>query len=214
MEQIKERPILFSGEMARAILEGRKTVTRRVLKLKVKPQDYFEAKAIYPDGGGNWIAWETDEPGLAEFTKKAYPNGEGFPCPYGKPGDRLWVRETWRPCKVPQHGDSQCVEYRATDYCKAGHLTTLNRTGWKPSIFMPRWASRLTLEITEVRVERLARISEADCLAEGINLEEADRTYASAVAAFAGLWDSINGRGNFYNNPWVWVISFRKVEVD
>lgn len=198
MEQVKERPILFSGEMVRAILEGRKTVTRRT----IKPQPE------YVDSGGRIhklknLSAREQEIGIAGLLRD---------CPYGKPGERLWVRETWRPCKVPQHGDSQCVEYRATDYCKAGHLTALNRTGWKPSIHMPRWASRLTLEITEVRVERLARISESDCLAEGINLEEADRTYASAVAAFAGLWDSINGKGSFYNNPWVFVISFRKVE--
>jgi len=201
---MKERPIIFSADMVRAILEGRKTQTRRVVK-----------------GLGSKLGDEY----MTELS-----NGELVEtvtlCPYGQPGDRLWVRETWRPCQTPTHGDSMCVEFAASDYCMAGHLTTLNRTSWKPSIHMPRWASRIALEIVNLRVERVQDVSDADIEAEGvtvkhdtvppcgcIDIPNRGRVYSTALGCFAKLWDSINAKRGYdwSSNPWVWVIEFKQV---
>ncbi len=167
---MEERPILFSSEIVSAILDERKTQTRRIVKF---PKHVMGTPgAVHEDGGGNWVAWSPgSHRGLAEFTKKAYPNGEGFRCPYGKPGDRLWVRETWL------HSDHYQPEgvfsptqlhYRvnATD----ADLKWLKEDGfkWKSPRFMPRWASRLTLEILSIRAERLQEINEQDAEAEGV----------------------------------------------
>jgi hypothetical protein len=183
MSDPKTRPILFSGPMVRAILEGRKTQTRRIAKEFGSLQDIDKL--------------------LARF-----PNQEG--CPYGKPGDRLWVRETWaaphaydshKPREIPPNGCS--IHYAATE--ERGGLL------WRPSIFMPRWASRITLEITDVWVERLQQISDADSLAEGCSA--ADMKHGDSLASvYARLWESINGAGSWAANPWVWVVSFRRVE--
>ena len=156
-------------------------------------------------------------------------------CPHGKVGDKLWVRETHKlgsPCVLGgacetevnkpwmgMHPDGKeaCV-YRADKSWGDGFGP------WKPSIFMPRWASRITLEITRVRVERLKDISEEDAIAEGAVKVESDGTYTDAhcnfipycgrdaAMAFAELWESINGDGSWDANPWVWVIEFRRVE--
>ena len=152
---MKERPILFSGEMVRAILDGRKKQTRRVVKLAT------------------------------------FPNI--FKCPYGKPGDRLWVRETFMP--MP-HLNAK-VFYRATDRLVGGR--------WRPSIFMPRALSRITLEITAIGCEPLNDISENDACWEGIQIPE-DHDY---IGAYRNLWESINGVGSWEKNPWVWVIVFK-----
>jgi hypothetical protein len=130
-------------------------------------------------------------------------------CPYGQRGDRLWVREAWTVNLTgdPKHGGPGTVPiYRAE------HPHAADR--WRPSIHMPRWASRITLEITAVRVERLRNISEADARAEGVTrpvpmLDDDPSTY---VDAFGDLWASINGPGSWDANPWVWVIEFRRVE--
>jgi len=161
-----EHPILFSGPMVRAILEGRKTQTRRVVKIPLHgEEDASWVKSIHQDGGGNWIAWSTDAPATAEFTKKAYPNGEGFKCPYGQVGDRLWVRETFVLNRdADKKGQPPCF-YRA-DWNAVGYE---NSSPSKPSIFMPRNFSRITLEITNVRVGRLQEISQADAIAEGLD---------------------------------------------
>lgn len=210
---MKERPILFSGPMVRAILEDRKTQTRRVAK---EFNDKHNLDGI-----------------LARF-----PNQEG--CPYGKPGDRLWVRETWAENLGTAARLGFCLAngiiYRA-DYgdkcCGVAKLDlasgecTHHVDRWRPSIFMPRWASRISLEITDVRVERLQDISDADARAEGISelpLQEghpgawwaADPTQPklhgrSAVDAYAKLWESIHGPGSWDPNPWVWVVEFRRL---
>jgi hypothetical protein len=188
-----ERPILFSGEMVRALLEGRKTQTRRIIKPQPDIADP-ELEKVLP------AAWE-----------------DGFidvKCPYGIIGDRLWVRETF--CAESQ----QTIHYRADgwEYDGGG--------GWKPSIHMPRWASRIDLEVTAVRVERLQDISEADAVAEGIEsfMQYGQQAYADYLKrrhcvydsrfSFKSLWESINGFDSWQVNPWVWVIEFRRVPHD
>ena len=170
-----ERPILFSAPMVRAILAGTKTQTRRVVKLK---PDYMETFLRLP----NKVAC----------------------CPYGQPGGRLWVRETFEDCESALHS---CVLYRA-DGGTPG-------TKWTPSIHMPRWASRITLEITGMRVERLQDISEADAMAEGVHYSLLEKIQAGqdrwARHAYKKLWESIHGPGSWDLNPWVWVVEFKGV---
>ena len=169
--EVAKKPILFSGEMVKAILDGRKTMTRRV----VNPQ--FTVNIMADDGSWKWLK-----------------------CPYGKPGDTLWVRETFAVNCVGGH---DFVFYRA-DCGSDG-----DGAKWKPSIFMPRKHSRINLHITEVRAERLQAISEADMMAEGITHDPQIATWLK----FASLWNSINeGRGYGWDaNPWVWVVSFEKL---
>lgn len=178
---MRERPILFSGPMVRALLDGRKTQTRRVVK--PQPVDPFDG---------------------AQLRTAVSAYALAGPCPYGEPGDRLWVRETW--AKAGEQGDR--VEYRAdTADPKAGK--------WRPSIFMPSWASRITLEVESVRVERLQDISEADARAEGVTPAPFTKAGRAAhlvhVEAFESLWGSINGPDSWAANPWVWVVAFRRV---
>ncbi|WP_372986982.1 hypothetical protein [Marinobacter sp.] len=211
------RPILLNCEMVRAILEGRKTQTRRVAT-NVYYDSQYRAK---------WKAVckhtevSIDTPGAML----------GDVCPYGQPGDRLWVRETWADAS---YDDGLCICYRADKERKDvtsnfaatfGRLKYANwapdlESGaegrWKPSIHMPRWASRITLEITNVRVERLQDISEADAKAEGvIGEKEAAGAglawYDKPRRAFQFLWQSINGPDSWEANPWVWVIEFKRI---
>lgn len=197
---MKERPILFSAPMVRAILEGRKTATRRVVKL-VTPKTR------------NVQDWSVDGVRVG-------------PCPYGQPGDRLWVREAWRashdlnstpPREITK--DSSVV-YEATmpSYSELGIVGKL-----RPSMFMPRWASRITLEVTGVRVERLQDMTTDQAIAEGMRTfpHKGGTAYAwdaddahgfgSATGAFRWLWDSINGDGAHHADPWVWVVEFKRV---
>jgi len=176
---VKERPILFSGPMVRAILAGRKTQTRRV----VKPQ--------HIPAGVRTLRWENQD--AAELQHSAR-------CPYGVPGDRLWVRETWQP------GPDDCVYYRADN--------DPNENQWKPSIHMPRWASRITLEVVSVRVERVQDIGHIGAKAEGVEICDYDGRllpWQRQIGNFQKLWDSINGKGSWGSNPWVWVVEFRRV---
>lgn len=213
---VKERPILFSGEMVRAILAGNKTQTRRVVK--PQPPSNVES-ATHNNARDAWFWWDN---GLT---------GDKFECPYGKVGDRLWVRESW--CrKWNERGfvynsagelDASCVHYRADGYdvlaCDGdGYLKRRKGGGecspWTPSIHMPRWASRILLEITDVRVERLQDISEADAIAEGCVVSGSDGKFSvpGPVYRYEQLWDSINGKKHpWASNPWVWVIAFKKV---
>jgi hypothetical protein len=175
---VKERPILFSGPMVRAILEGRKTQTRRV----IKPQ---------PEIGGAY--WRTPGGAIGRDVKPKY-------CPYGRPGDLLWVRETWAINIGAEPGES-IYAYRA-DRERPGD--------WKPSIHMPRKASRLLLRITDVRVQRVQEISDAEAIAEGcVPVWDAGVTPRDA---FAELWDDINAPRDhgWESNPWVWAISFER----
>lgn len=202
---MKERPILFSGQMVRAILEGRKTQTRRVAKIgdgsHVEDEDI---PAAYEDG--------SRDPWIMDFQTKHYPQWVKRHCPYGKPGDRLWVRETWADTGWPLTGPA--IAYRA-DPDHADH----DMPRWRPSIHMPRWASRITLEVVSVRVERLQEISEEDAKAEGINNAGEQwecyccgGTKSTARGSFETLWESINGPESWDANPWVWVVEFKRIK--
>ena len=204
---MKERPILFSAPMVRAILNGIKTQTRRVVKLK--PWHQIEER----DDGAPW-PWMYDGERDADHW---------LPCPYGQPGDRLWVRESFCPIypQDPHYNGGRPIEYdyRAT-YKHGDRLGDLigAKKKWKPSIHMPRRASRITLEVTSVRVERLQDISEADAVAEGARptLAPLDTVRLGAAGTakegFRQIWESINGPDSWEANPWVWVVEFKRAE--
>jgi uncharacterized protein YhfF len=197
MNSVKERPILFSGEMVRAILAGRKTQTRRV----VKSQPSAEFMPVIGEYHRTMVDGRTGECFPSKQIYFGASDGdEDFPSPYGRLGDRLWVRETFSTSDC-HHGQ---VVYRADGENNLSDMT------WKPSIFMPRSASRITLAIMAVRVERLKDISNEDCFAEGLPPEttKGNRTW------YGDLWESINGVGSWDKNPWVWVIEFRKINQD
>lgn len=213
---MKERPIPFSGPMVRALLAGTKTQTRRVCKPQPS-QVLGSGRRVYRDEDFK-KSW-AHLPGMHE-SLDPYVD-----VPYGAPGDRLWVRETWAIKTGTDRGHHSRVIYAADMgekliHWQDGHdigarygydLTGRERN--RPSIRMPRWASRITLEITEVRVQRLQEISEADAKAEGIDIGAyADKAYEGiAVAMYHELWESINGAGSWDANPWVWAISFRRI---
>ncbi len=210
---MKERPILFSGPMVRAILDGRKTQTRRAMK----PQPRFNPH----QGDGCWYPEKTKRE-LSYANEGHFRRGVARDfSPYGKPGDRLWVRETWLPHYrhwTTESGDTRenlDIQYDADgtfrnirDYEVPTNWSVPDRPGRQPSIFMPRWASRLTLEITGVRVERLQEISGKDCVAEG----SPSGQWAPPIMYFKELWNGINAARGFGwdANPWVWVIEFRR----
>lgn len=171
--------------MVRAILDGRKTQTRRV----IKPQPHAAADAFAWVARGKHSRWTAQKDGKAI--------GLWFLCPYGGPGDRLWVRETW--CEfIDDQGRAVACAADGWAECPA------EDDRWRPSIFMPRWASRITLEITGVRVERIQDISEEDAQSEGVPIP----------ILFISLWDEINGNRGYgwESNPWVWVVEFKRVE--
>ena len=182
----KERPILFSAPMVRAIIDGSKTQTRRAISRKRFP----------------CVDWD-----YAKVGDRCLPIAAHA---YGIPGDRLWVRETWAPERDGTGcPDDNGVLYRATDPGWDVEDTGLR---WRPSIHMPRAASRILLEITNVRVQRLQEISGPDCWAEGIAAAGWDcERYGSVVECFRDLWESINGSGSWDANPWVWAITFRRL---
>lgn len=225
MSAVKERPILFSAPMVRAILEGRKTVTRR----EVKKQAALDCLAAGFEPA--FLAL----PGNADL------------CPYGQPGERLWVRETWGVIShdfdeqgnmvdwKPDRPASAIREMRFGQGYYSGHVIYRadgeaewagdddgggdDRSAWKPSIHMPRIASRILLEITEVRVEQLQDISDAQCIAEGLGLNKRAIGVKMTVpqgasmpkTMFSELWSAINGRESWDANPWVWVVEFKQV---
>ena len=199
---MKERPIIFNGDMVRAILSGRKSQTRRV---------------IANVGADNCIPLQKQtktKDGIYTYVMDAPMYGL---CPFGQVGDRLWVREAWNKyCGL--------ITYRADhDWIDEMRQETVCTAKWTPSIHMPRWASRITLEITAVRVERLNDISQEDAQAEGMELtgwipscsnpDNAgfDETF-TPYDNFAMLWESIYGEESWSANPWVWVIEFKRVE--
>jgi hypothetical protein len=205
---MKEKPIIFSADMVRAILDGRKTMTRRVIK------------GLLP----RWNAWD-----FVNETETTWScvgvGGAGryqFSCPYGIPGEsRLWVRETW--AHVLDFGRSTGGYFYRASYTNGGPYDDVKK--WKPSIFMPRAASRITLEVTEIRVERVQDISEEDARSEGVERFNDDgviyygpfnKGHANPRVAFEWLWDSINAKRGYSweANPWVWVITFKQVNVD
>lgn len=185
---MKERPILFSAHMVRAILDGRKTQTRRPVK-----------NLGFVTGIGHVLNGSDDRSEWPDF------------CPHGKLGDRLWVRETWS--QHPQFAD---IAFRADgeEFEDSDGFTWIPK--WKPSIHMPRKASRIDLEITGVRVERLHDISEEDAIAEGVQITDEHTGCAddidSHAHAYKFIWESINGKGSWDLNPFVWVVEFKRIE--
>jgi hypothetical protein len=231
---MKERPILFSAPMVRALLDGSKTQTRRV----VKPQPEAEHGGEPYWFVGGYRAWRAR--GCTDPIRSGSHNE--IACPYGKPGDRLWVRETfyafgrWETRFSAKKGrdewhfvdmtleSGKAYLYPASDSQPQPmggkrHKGGVTPTWWKrPAIFMPSTASRITLEITEVRVERLKDISEDDALAEGcsstaiVHEDGEDYTGHYASEEYQDLWESINGPGSWDANPWVWAVSFKRLE--
>lgn len=238
MTGIRERPILFSDEMVRAIRDGRKTQTRRI----VTPPPGFCGPYYRPAVAGRQLVfWD------ASYKPSLPPaDGLGWLCPHGGVGDRLWVRECWRPFMA---GYSSGVEYRAdgversipgrgeeiTELIKrrggnlkfSGAKKEFHSLSWRPSIHMFRWMARIELELTELRVERLQEISELDAQREGIRLRPPHTMSVNGRyvgfeghpirdphnvhrAQFACLWDDINEKRGFgwATNPWVWVLTF------
>ncbi|HCM3802175.1 TPA: morphogenetic protein [Klebsiella variicola subsp. variicola] len=227
---MKERGMIFNAEMVRAILEGRKTQTRRIMK-------------VQPESNRLGLLLITDSTKHSDIGKYhwAESNATGnhvrskfFLCPFGAVGDRIWVREAFFPAPLemqsaPPRKTMWNIAYR--DGVQMDKLapaeynpTIYNYERWTPSIHMPRWASRILLEITDVRVERLNAISEEDATAEGVPpagslLPDYPGTFltpkgyfATAKVAFQRLWESIYGEESWKANSWVWVISFKRVE--
>ena len=175
---MKDRPIIFSTPMVRAILDGRKTQTRRVVKPQPKPHQ-----------SGGWI-WEKVGGIIATKSGKIYKSKMLSRNPYGKPGDRLWVRETW--------ANVLCHKM----FYKADGNDLPKGCVWKPSIHMFKMYARIWLEITGIRVERLKDLSPKDGIAEGVE----------HWSIFPSLWDSINGKKHpWKSNPWVWIIEFKRL---
>lgn len=208
---MKERPILFTPENAQKVAEGRKTQTRRIVK-------GLHSVDFYP---------QITKPGIATFLNRElanpYDDAHDVTCHYGVPGDRLWVREAWQ-VDAPRDGtwaDTQfygCkgsplsdipAQYQRPEYCLFRASWTGTPIIWRPSIHMPRWACRTILEITEIRVQRLQEISEEDAKAEGVKVGV---NCPDHIIAFGRLWESINGAGSWAENPWVWCVSFKKVQ--
>lgn len=234
---MKEKPMLYAGPMVRALLEDRKTQTRRMIKPQpflsdrnpprftdTEKGDIFIAPDLFPSSGMSSAGGPSDSVvfciamsrgsfrclGKQDFCEQYAPHPVG---------SRIWAKETFKTVPVGNH-----VVYRADN--PLNHADEVDRAfgPWKPSIFMPRWASRITLEVTAVRVERLNDISEADALAEGITWPDVDgKPYRPpidltgmsdlrlAAKCYAELWESINGRGSWAKNPMVWVYEFKRV---
>lgn len=216
---MKERPILFSGPMVRAILEGRKIQTRRVIKFK--PGEHRIHK-LTSTGSNEWLLerWPKCEREFGNFGRC-----DNLKCPYGAAGDRLWVKETWFPSPVGKFASNRKITktrpaWASTILYRADGDEVIKPLRWKPSIFMPRWASRITLEIREVRVERLQEISARDCEYEGL-IHGARAAWScpgwegdpfrEGHLGYKWLWESINGKGSWDKNPFCWVITFKRV---
>lgn len=251
----KERPILFSSPMVRALLAGRKTQTRRIIKPQPKIGDdgatLFPWASFWPNGTVH--TWDRDGNGGQNWDANEFPNEDRYsaalrrtaytnPCRYGKVGNRLWVRETF--CR-PTMGDclnrdspawSHDVEY-AADCGRMRHVnmqgftTSLSDFRWRPSIHMPKWASRIALEITDVRVQQVRSISHLDAMAEGIvecdippdeegplrvgYMPHPDDGKSgldvSPIHTFQRLWKAIYGDGSWQRNDWIWAITYKRV---
>ena len=241
-----DRPILFSAPMVRAILAGQKTQTRRVVK--GLPAVSLAGDVAPVTDGKRWAISRSrlDHRGGAAWPADPKP---GLLCPYGQPGDRLWVRETW--AHVFGHEECESWEQPTKYFVVDGWHKNIAATNggpvfydadgydepswpWRPSIHMPRWASRLTLEVTGVRVERLCEISEEDARAEGVERndliisgfdegiryrdyagnDDMAEWFSDPVRSCRTLWESIHGPGSWDANPWVWVVEFKRVNVE
>jgi len=224
MSEPRERPILFSSPMVRAILSGAKVQTRRI----VKPQPVRDHEYL----GGWAIKTKRSDTSVASINQGIYPEA----CPYGKVGDRLWVRETCKRGKLPhiltgEPTKNEIAVYAADDEPCTEELGFDLVPWWKgpvcASIHLPRWASRITLEITAVRIEQLNCITDSDARAEGIHCFKLPNgnvygydpkgtpgkmVMDSATDAYAALWEKINGAGSWKINPFVWVVSFKRID--
>ncbi|MDO8233752.1 hypothetical protein Q5738_09215 [Citrobacter werkmanii] len=219
---MKERGMIFNGEMVRAIIDGRKTQTRRIMAIQPEHSELGLRRVIDSKNGrdnGKYFWSQSDARGLKMRSKL-------FGCPYGEVGDRIWVRETYQgPLFDYEHMESYLEDsskFEKPEFCvyradgnPAPEFYDADdnlHCGWRPSIHMPRWASRLTLEITGVRVERLASVSDEDAGKEGYPANPAP--YGGDMDKwlwFRQLWDSIYPDQSFKHNPWVWVIEFKVV---
>ncbi|EBX1153299.1 hypothetical protein ADQ19_09625 [Salmonella enterica subsp. enterica serovar Minnesota] len=228
---MKERGMIFNAEMVRAILDGRKTQTRRIMAIQPEHSELGLRRVIDSKNGrdnGKYFWSQSDARGLKMRSKV-------FGCPYGEVGDRIWVRETYQgPLFDYEHMESYLEDsskFEKPEFCvyradgnPAPEFYDADdnlHCGWSPSIHMPRWASRITLEITGVRVERLNSISQEDAQAEGMELTGWRPTYSDPDSGgevwtpydnFAQLWESIYGEESWKANPWVWVIEFKRIE--
>jgi len=206
---MKERPIIFSTPMVQAILDERKSMTRRVLKRYPNEKaTIFEESSAWPKQGTHVAKFRY--PGDLE----RYEITDILKCPYGKTGDRLWVRETWAKVSVP---DGTTARKIMTVFRASVCSDDKPANGWKPSIYMPRSISRILLEITNIHVQRLHDISESDAIKEGMrhDLSIIGGKFRmlddnlTPRASFVNLWIHING--SWLNNPWVWVIEFKRI---
>lgn len=247
---MKERPIIFSGESVRAIQDGRKTMTRRVVKPRYRDDESGFNVCSCPATNEVWVEKADEEGGDFE-------EGTRFvPCPYGQVGDRLWVKEVWRDrfgTAYANYGTGNAYpidDIREVDYKSGGNGYFIGGcifrddelsakwaewSKWKSPLFMPRWASRILLEITDIRVERVQDVSEEDAIAEGIefdsgweeecgegyttgegwmNYKTQDFSCESAKESYHTIWDSLNAKRGYpwESNPWVWVVSFKVVQ--
>jgi len=210
----KETPIIFSTPMVQAILEGRKTMTRRILKVQPKDNQDWKLSTMMSsssredkkhEGKLHWVVYNN------KFSIKEYDE-RYFLCPFGKVGDQLWVRE----CFQYKLNDKTMVAYRADVHESAATVIS-----WKPSIFMPKAAARIWLEITNIKVERLNEITEEDALCEGVEFDDENKFWFdysnplsecyNPIQSFETLWMKINGEDAWDLNPWVWVIEFKRI---
>lgn len=220
-----KRPILFNGEMVKAILDGRKTQTRRVIRNPLNG-DYMPTQCQW------YHPTKVDRKGLLYPGEKVFgvaDEDNGWVCPFGAPGDRLWVKELhWRKGQWFKNGltKSGKVKWRfeaamnapeTISFTQPPELARRPEYGWykRTSLFMPRWASRITLEITEVRVQRVQEIHRRDAQAEGVLCRHCkgytdNTTGCTCVSEFQKLWDSCGY--NWAANPWTWAISFKRIK--
>lgn len=225
---MRERPILFNADMVRAVLDGRKTQTRRIIQSPAKNIQASGHQVIeYREPGDKWygehvFSMRNQSGTWCDYTKEQFL----AKCPFGAVGDRLWVRETFRVHS--RATDVATLVYKASEqqsWTQQTHRVPIEKCNkpavvdtWTPSIHMPRWASRITLEITCVRVERLNSMTEKDALAEGcLGGHDSIPGYqysATPHEHFHHVWQSIYGADSWQANPWVWVIEFKRVEVE
>ena len=228
---VREHPLSLNSAMVQAVLDGRKTQTRLIVKMtdfgKPAPGPCNHTQRVF-ESDGKFYQQDCFIPPCA--LPILGPRHE-ISCPYGIPGDRLWVRETWcelrvghfnelgfpRDLLVTRYDDPRRngAAYRANCSAEGEEIRASYGYRWKPSIHMPRWASRITLEVTGVRVERLRDIRAADAEAEGYYTKfcSSGGIGGSAVDKFSQLWRDTYGRGSWLDNPWVWVIEFKRIEV-
>lgn len=209
---VRERPILFSGAMVRALLAGTKTQTRRALRVQPDAH-HWEFLPGYELKRSKIVT--INDRCAVKFSHSIPQNPQWdtaldwLLCPYGQPGDRLWVREAFmhEPADYCWEASVSIPCRPANTVYRADFPGSQPGEGWKPSIHMPRKLSRIDLEVTDVRVERLQDISTADCWAEGIP----SSPDVNPRHEYQDLWESINGPGSWDTNPWLWVVEFKRI---